>query len=218
MSISNAISSCNRENSVPPGVSDRGLLRGSLGLAGVSLIGFGLLYSLTGVGLGQALFPEQANGSLVGRDGRVLGSTLVAQPFSDSRYFLSRPSAANFDPMALAGSNQSRTNPDLSARIDEARKAIAQHAGIAPAAVPGDLLTQSGGGIDPHVSPSAAAIQVDRVAQARGLPSAVVAELVARHTEGRQLGWLGQPRVNVLELNLALDAASAAGPAGKTTR
>lgn len=193
----------------PPAVSDQGLLRGAIGLAIVSLLGFGLLYPLVGVGLGQALFPQPANGSLIERDGQVVGSSLVAQPFADARYFQPRPSAAGFNPMGVSGSNQARTNPDLRQRVEETRAAVAARDGVDPAAVPSDLVTQSGGGIDPHISPAAAAIQVERVARARGLGRDAVEGLVARHTESRQLGLLGQPRVNVLELNLALDALAA---------
>ena len=181
--------------------------RPALVLASVSLLGFGLLYSLAGVGLGRVLFPHQAGGSLIERDGKVIGSSLVAQPFADDRYFQSRPSAASYDVMALAGSNQARTNPDLRARIDEARAAVATREGVAPDAVPSDLVTQSGGGIDPHLSPAAIRIQITRVARVRGLPVSEVERLVATHTEGRQFGVLGAPRVNVLELNLALDEA-----------
>ncbi len=181
--------------------------RPALALAGVSLLGFGLLYSLAGVGLGSVLFPHQAGGSLIERDGKVIGSSLVAQPFADDRYFQSRPSAAHYDVMALAGSNQARTNPDLRSRIDEARAAVAAREGVAPDAVPSDLVTQSGGGIDPHLSPAAVRIQVARVARARGLPVSEVERLVAEHTTAPQFGLLGAPRVNVLELNLALDGA-----------
>lgn len=181
--------------------------RPALALAGVSLLGFGLLYSLAGVGLGSVLFPHQAGGSLIERDGKVIGSSLVAQPFADDRYFQSRPSAASYDVMALAGSNQARTNPDLRSRIDEARAAVAAREGVAPDAVPSDLVSQSGGGIDPHLSPAAVQIQVARVARARGLPVSEVERLVAEHTTAPQFGLLGAPRVNVLELNLALDGA-----------
>ena len=184
----------------------QGALRPSLMLAAVSLLGFGLLYSLAGTGLGSVLFPDQATGSLIEHDGRVIGSSLVAQPFADDRYFQSRPSAANYDTMALAGSNQARTNPDLRARIDEARAAVAAREQVAPSDVPGDLVTQSGGGIDPHLSPAAIRIQIARVARARGVPVDEVERLVAAHTEGKQFGLFGAPRVNVLELNLALDA------------
>lgn len=191
-------------------IFDKGLVRGSIGLAVVSLAGFGFLYSLAGVGLGQALFPDAANGSLIERDGRIVGSALVAQPFAGERYFQPRPSAAGYDPMALAGSNQARTNPDLRKRLDETRAAVAQREAVELSAVPADLFTQSGGGIDPHVSPEGAAIQIGRVARARGIGHDVVERLVAEHTEGRQPGLLGRPRVNVLELNLALDAMTAA--------
>ncbi|WAC62948.1 potassium-transporting ATPase subunit KdpC [Pseudoxanthomonas sp. SL93] len=180
--------------------------RASLVLALVTLLGFGLLYSLAGTGLGRMLFPHQATGSLIEREGRVVGSSLVAQPFADDRYFQSRPSAASYDVMALAGSNQARTNPDLRRRIDEARAAVAAREGVAPADVPGDLVTQSGGGIDPHLSPAAVRIQIARVARARGIEAAEVERLVAAHTEAPQFGVLGAPRINVLELNLALDA------------
>lgn len=181
--------------------------RPALVLAGVTLLGFGLLYSLAGAGLGRMLFPHQATGSLIERDGKVVGSSLVAQPFADDRYFQPRPSAAKYDVMALAGSNQARTNPDLRSRIDEARDAVAAREGVAPDAVPSDLVTQSGGGIDPHLSPAAVQIQVARVARARGLPVDEVERLVAAHTESPQFGLLGALRINVLELNLALDGA-----------
>ncbi len=192
-----------------PHITRAGLLRPSLGLALVSLLGFGLLYSLAGTGLGRGLFPAQATGSIIDAQGHVAGSVLVAQPFTDPRYFQPRPSAAGYDPMAAAGSNQSRGNPDLRKRIDEARTAVAARDGIAPVDVPPDLITQSGGGLDPHVSPHGAEVQIARVARARGLPPATVAELIKRHTEAPQFGLLGEPRVNVLRLNLALDALPA---------
>lgn len=218
MSIQNANTIAPPPASPSQAISDKGLLRGSIGLAIISLVGFGLLYSLAGVGLGQALFPSKANGSLIERDGKVVGSSLVAQPFADARYFQPRPSAVSYDPMAVAGSNQARTNPDMRKRIDEALTSAAQRNGVDPSAVAGDLVTQSGGGIDPHISPQAAALQADRVARARGLGRDQIQGLIARHTEHKQLGLLGQPRVNVLELNLALDdlASPASGaPAAK---
>lgn len=192
-----------------PGLCNKGLLRGALGLTVITLAGFGFLYSLAGVGLGQALFPATANGSLIERDARVVGSALVAQPFTSARYFHSRPSAAGYDTMALAGSNQARTSPELRARLDAARSEAAQREGVALALVPSDLVTQSGSGIDPHVSPQAAAIQIARVARERGLASEAVQALVAQHTEDRQWGVFGAPRVNVLALNLALDRMAA---------
>ena len=185
------------------------LLRASIGLSLATLLLFGLGYSLLATGLGRALFTHEATGSLVERDGKVVGSALVAQPFADARYFQPRPSASNYDVMALAGSNQARTNPDLRKRIDAARAAVAAREGIDPADVPGDLVTQSGGGIDPQISPQAARIQIARVARARGLDEVAVRTLVAKQTEGPQLGLFGQPRVNVLALNLALDALDA---------
>ncbi len=183
-------------------------LRASIGLAAVALLLFGFGYSLVGTGIGRLLFPHEATGSLLERDGIVVGSSLVAQPFADDRYFQPRPSAATYDAMAVAGSNQARTNPDLRARIDEARTHVAAREGVAVDAVPSDLVTQSGGGIDPHVSPKAAHLQVARVARARGLAADEVERLVAGHTASAQFGLFGAPRVNVLELNLALDALS----------
>lgn len=181
-------------------------LRAPLLFAAVILIVFGLLYSLTGAVLGRVLFPATATGSILERNGHVVGSALVAQPFADARYFVPRPSAANYDPMAAAGSNQARSNPDLRKRIAELTLAVAEREGIAPAQVPAELATQSGGGLDPHLSPRAVQVQVARVAKARGLDIATVEDLVARHTEAPQFGVLEQPRVNVLRLNLALDA------------
>ena len=186
---------------------DHRVLRASFALALVSLLLFGLTYSLAGTALGRLLFPHQATGSMLVRDGKVVGSSLVAQPFAADGYFQPRPSAAGYDVMALAGSNQARTNPDMRKRVQEAVVATAAREGVRPEDVPGDLVTQSGSGIDPHISPEAARIQVARVARARGLPQAQVQALVDAQTQAPQLGLLGMPRVNVLRLNLALDAA-----------
>ncbi len=187
--------------------SQGNLLRPACVLALISLLGFGLSYSLLATGIGNGLFPEQANGNLIERNGTVIGSEWVAQPFTSPGYFQARPSAASYDPMAMAGSNQARTNPALHQRIDEQRAAVASQEGVEPAAVPGDLLTQSGGGLDPHISPEAAQIQVVRVARERGMSPGEVQTLVGTYTEGRQWGLFGEPRVNVLLLNLALDEA-----------
>ncbi|MEG3789287.1 potassium-transporting ATPase subunit KdpC [Lysobacter sp. CCNWLW3] len=187
-------------------VDDRIAPRAPLLFALLVLLGFGLLYSLVGTALGRLAFPWQATGSLAMQDGQARGSTLVAQPFADARYFQPRPSAANYDPMAAAGSNQARSNPDLRKRIAETAAAVAARDGIALAEVPAELTTQSGGGLDPHLSPRAAQVQVARVAKARGLSAAEVDAMVVAHTQPRQFGLLGEPRVNVLELNLALDA------------
>ncbi len=188
-------------------IDDTVSLRPALGLALLALLGFGLLYSLAGTGVGRLLFPQHATGSLIERDGKVVGSTLIAQPFASDGYFQPRPSAANYDPMAAAGSNQARSNPDLRKRIADARAAVAAREGIAPDRVPIELITQSGGGLDPHITPDGARVQIARVAKARGLAVSQVAALVAAHTEGPQFGVFGQPRVNVLELNFALDDA-----------
>ncbi|MBC7990023.1 MAG: potassium-transporting ATPase subunit KdpC [Luteimonas sp.] len=185
---------------------DTGNLRASIGLAVVTLLVMGLLYSLAGAGLGRVLFPHQATGSIIERDGKAVGSALIPQPFVADGYFQARPSGPGYDPMAAAGSNQARTNPDLRKRIDEARAAVAVREGIASEAVPIELITQSGGGLDPHVTPQGARVQAARVAKARGLDAARVEQLIAQHTEAPQFGVFGQPRVNVLELNLALDA------------
>ena len=185
---------------------ESGVWRAALALALGVLFGFGLLYSLLATGLAGALFPLQASGSLIEHDGRLVGSALVAQPFADARYFQPRPSAAGYDPMAATGSNQARSNPALLQRIADTRRAVAVRDGIDVDAVAGDLLTQSGSGLDPHVSVAAARQQVARVARARGLPEARVQALLEAQREPRQFGLLGQPRVNVLRLNLALDA------------
>ncbi len=169
----------------------------------------GLLYPTVATLLGGLLFPQQAGGSLIERDGRVVGSSLVAQPFVDARYFQPRPSAAGFDPKALSGSNLASSNPALRERMAADSAALATRLGVTAQSLPADLITASGSGIDPHVSPAGAQVQVARVAQARGLPVDDVIALVHSHTARRTFGVFGEPRVNVLELNLALDARSA---------
>jgi K+-transporting ATPase ATPase C chain len=171
----------------------------------------GVAYPLLVTGIAQAVFPSQAQGSLIVKDGKVVGSQLIGQPFDDPKYFWSRPSATS--PFAdnagsSSGSNLSPTNPDLvkavQGRVDALR--AADPGNTAP--VPADLVTASASGLDPHISPAAAFYQVPRVAKARKLPPETVRELVERHIEGRSLGFLGEPRVNVLGLNLALDSAA----------
>lgn len=170
------------------------------------VFGLAFTYSLAGTAIGRTLFPDQANGSLL-RDGdRVIGSALVAQPFVSDGYFTARPSAASYDPMGAAGSNQARSNPALRERIDAAIASVAERERIDPAQVPADLVTQSGGGFDPHLSPAAVRVQIARVAKARGMPEGEVLALVEQSVELPQFGILGAARVNVLKLNLLLDA------------
>ncbi|WP_421569937.1 potassium-transporting ATPase subunit KdpC [Stenotrophomonas sp. PD6] len=194
-----------------------GALRPAIGLGVVSLLGLGLVYAVATTGISAALFPAQAEGSLLVHDGQVRGSRLIAQPFVGDGYFQARPSAANYDPMAAAGSNLARSNPALQQRVDEATHAVAVREGIAVAQVPGDLVTQSGAGMDPEISPAAAAVQVARVARSRGLDSDQVQALVQAHTQGPQWGVFGQPRVNVMTLNLALDGLKGAHAAPGST-
>lgn len=180
-------------------------LRASLGLLIFALVGCGAIYSAIATGAGQVLFNNQANGSLIEIEQKVVGSTLVAQPFVGNEYFHPRPSAANYEPMAMAGTNLARTNPELQKQIDAQILAVKKqdHTGNTP--IPSDLVTKSGSGIDPHISPEAAQLQVARVAQARHLDIKVVEGLLQKHIEPMQFGVLGQARVNVLELNIALD-------------
>jgi K+-transporting ATPase ATPase C chain len=174
--------------------------------ATLSILVCGLLYPAIATIAAGTLFRHQATGSLVERDGVVVGSELVAQPFASDRYVHPRPSAAGYDMMALAGSNHSVANPELLAAIAGRSAAIAAREAIAPAQIPADLVTASGSGIDPHLSPDGARIQAPRIARARGLSVAQVEAVIAAHTQAPTLGILGQPRVNVLALNLALDA------------
>jgi K+-transporting ATPase ATPase C chain len=181
----------------------------------VATLVLGIGYTALVTGIGQLLLPAQANGSLV-RDaaGDVVGSALIGQSFTDAdgaplrQYFQARPSAAGdgYDGGASSGSNLGPENPDLVAAIAERRAQIAGLEGVDEAQIPADAVTASASGLDPHISPAYAALQVPRVAAERGIPEAQVRALVASHTAGRDLGFLGEPRVNVLELNLALDA------------
>ena len=170
----------------------------------------GLAYPLLMTGFAQLVFPHQANGSLVTVHGQVVGSSLLGQAFQDPGYFWSRPSATTpfaYDSALGTGSNLGPSNPALVQRVrtDAARLRAADPTNPAP--IPGDLVTASGSGLDPDISPAAALWQVPRVARARGMTESAVRGLVDKFTQGRQLGFLGEPRVNVLELNLALDAA-----------
>ena len=171
----------------------------------------GIIYPSIVTGIAQTVFPFQAGGSLIVKDGKPVGSALIGQPFDDPKYFWGRPSATTpfqYNAGSSSGSNLSPTNPDLVKAVQER---VATLRGADPgnsAPVPVDLVTASGSGLDPDISPAAALFQVSRVAKARKLDPAKVRDLVEKHTEGRFLGLLGEPRVNVLKLNLALEALS----------
>jgi potassium-transporting ATPase KdpC subunit len=189
----------------------------------------GLAYPLVMTGIAQAAFHGNANGSLVHRDGKTVGSDLIGQAFTkpvlvngepkkdadgnpvvepDPKYFQSRPSAAGlgYDPLSTSASNLGPENKDLIAAIKDRRSTAAKLDGVSPSSVPPDALQASGSGLDPHISPAYAREQIARIARERGLSKTQVRQLVDDHIQGRPLGFLGEPRVNILELNLALDA------------
>jgi K+-transporting ATPase ATPase C chain len=167
----------------------------------------GIVYPIVVTGLAQILFPRQANGELIRANGKIIGSQLIGQPFTSRAYFYSRPSAAGaagYDPTASGGSNLGPTNKSLLDRVSAQVKTLQPENPDTP--IPADLVTTSGSGLDPDISPAAAQFQVPRVAHERGISEDEVRALVKKHTQGRQLGFLGEPRVNVLELNLDLNA------------
>jgi len=174
----------------------------------VTTVLFGLAFPIVITGLAQVLFPRQANGELLTKNGRVVGSRWIGQSFSSLGYFHSRPSSAGtgYDATDSGGSNLGPTNQSLVARVQgDADRLQAENPGVA---IPMDMLTSSGSGLDPHISPEAAEFQVPRIARERGVSEDVVREAVRQHTEARQFGFLGEPRVNVLVLNLTLDEIS----------
>jgi K+-transporting ATPase ATPase C chain len=176
----------------------------------VATVVLGIAYPLAITGIGQLVLPAQANGSIVTVDGEPVGSSLIGQSFTDGdgvalpEWFQSRPSAAGYDGGASSGSNAGPENPDFLAAIGARRAAVAESDGVAPADVPVDALTSSASGLDPHISPEYAYGQVARVAAARDLPEADVTALVGAFVQGRDAGYLGEPTINVLQLNVAL--------------
>lgn len=190
------------------------LLRQAFSLLLLMTVITGVLFPLAATGLAQLIFPRQANGSLIVKDGKPVGSVLIGQSFTDPKYFWGRPSATApnaYNASASSGSNLGPTNPALTDAVKQRITALhaADPGNTAP--VPVDLVTASGSGLDPQISPAAAQYQLARVATARGLGIAQVKALVDEYTQGRQFGALGEPRVNVLQLNLALDARQAHG-------
>jgi potassium-transporting ATPase KdpC subunit len=184
------------------------LLNSAIGLFTLLTVLTGLIYPFAVTGIAQRVFPQQANGSLILEVGQASGSALIGQPFTDPKYFWGRLSATApfpYNAAASSGSNLGPTNPALLDSVKARIKALQEADPGNPAPIPVDLVTASGSGLDPHISPAAAEYQINRVAKARKLDPKQVRELVSKYTEGRQFGILGEPRVNVLKLNLTLD-------------
>lgn len=184
------------------------VLRPSLGLIVVGFFIAGMLYATASVSIAQLIFPKQANGSVIELNGKIIGSSLVGQNFVSEQYFHGRPSAVSYSVDGMAGSNLAISNPDLQKQIKERTVQFAQNNHIAEQQVPNEMVTASGSGIDPDISPESALLQVKRVAQQHHLPEQQVRDLVQQQIQPAQFGVYGQARVNVLQLNLALDQLS----------
>jgi K+-transporting ATPase ATPase C chain len=172
----------------------------------VTMLLFGGVYHLLMWGIGRVVFPSQAEGSLIRRaDGTVIGSSLIAQPFTRPEYFHPRPSGVDYNAASTGGTNYGPSNPDHLKAVAERLDAVSKDEGVPAEQVPSEMVTASGGGLDPHIPPNAAELQLARVARARNADAEQIRELVRAHTEGPFLGVFGRDRVNVLELNIALD-------------
>jgi K+-transporting ATPase ATPase C chain len=173
----------------------------------VTLVLFGALYPVFVWGVAQVVFPAQAEGSFLRKtDGSIQGSELIGQVFTRPEYFHGRPSGVDYNAASTGGTNYGPSNPDHLAAVQERAAAIVEREGVSLGQIPSDLVTASGGGLDPHISPAAALIQVERVARERGVSAERIRELVEANTEAPTFGFLGKPRVHVLKLNLALDS------------
>jgi K+-transporting ATPase ATPase C chain len=173
----------------------------------VTLVLFGALYPLFVWGVAQIVFPAKAEGSFLRKaDGTLQGSALVGQIFTRPEYFHGRPSGVDYNAASTGGTNYGPSNPDHLSAVQERAAAVVEREGVSLDQIPSDLVTASGGGLDPHISPAAALIQVERVARERGVSAERIRKLVEAHTEGPTFGFLGKPRVHVLKLNLALDS------------
>jgi potassium-transporting ATPase KdpC subunit len=195
-------------------------LKRSVLFTAVTMVLFGVVYHLVLWGVGRTAFPAQAEGSLIRRsDGTIVGSRLIAQKFTRPEYFQPRPSAVDYNAASTGGSNLGPTNPDHLKSVNARLDAVVALDGVPANRVPSEMVTAGGSGLDPHIPPDAAEIQTARVARARNVGADRVRELVRAHTEGPTFGFLGRSRINVLELNLALDESlgKAAAPANTST-
>lgn len=198
----------NTLENLPLSTEAQSMLRPGMGLVLVGFLMAGLLYTTASVSIAQLIFPTQANGGLIELNGTIVGSSLVGQPFSSEQYFHGRPSAVSYNVDAMAGSNLAISNPELQKQINERTVQFAHRHHISEQQVPNEMITASGSGIDPDISPESALLQVKRVAGQRHLAEQQLRDLVQQQIQPAQFGVYGQARVNVLQLNLALDQLS----------